>query len=140
MSTVLGALIAEAQRTGRLADLPEGHWIDGTFVPSISGAMMETFDPGTGLAFAQFSAGSDEDVDRAVRSARAALTGPWGRLRPAERGRILMHVAALIRQNADRLAVVESLDSGKQLVEARGDVAGAAAPAGGTLIARSAPS
>lgn len=127
MSGALRALVAEAQRTGRLAGLPDGHLVDGVFVPSFNGEMMETLDPGTGLAFAQFAAGSAEDVDRAVRSARAALTGPWGRLTPAERGRMLMRVAKLIRQNADRLAVVESLDSGKQLAEARGDVAGAAA-------------
>lgn len=127
MSPALGALVAEAQSTGRLSGLPEGHLVDGAFVPSLNGELMETMDPGTGLAFAKFAAGSEDDVDRAVRSARLALNGPWSRLIPAERGRMLMRVAMLIRQNADRLAVVESLDSGKQLAEARNDVAGAAA-------------
>jgi len=88
--------------------------------------MMETFDPGTGLAFARFAAGNADDVDVAVRSASAALCGRWHSMSPAERGRTLHRVADLIRTNAARLAVVETLDSGKRLVEALGDVAGAA--------------
>jgi acyl-CoA reductase-like NAD-dependent aldehyde dehydrogenase len=87
---------------------------------------METFDPGTGKAFASVAAGKASDVDIAVSAARAALYGPWGDIVPAERGRILACASALIRTNAGRLAVAEALDSGKRLVEAKGDVGGAA--------------
>ena len=45
-------LIAEAVRTGTLAGLPGGHFIDGRFVESASGRRMESFDPGRGKAFA----------------------------------------------------------------------------------------
>lgn len=125
--SALAALVQEAQRTGRIAGLPDRLFIDGRFVPAAGGAVMESFDPGTGAAFASFAAGSAADVDAAVRSAQAALCGDWRRLLPAERGRLLGRIAGRIRADADRLAVAESLDSGKRLSEAVGDVAGAAA-------------
>ena len=122
----MSAPLLEAQTTGTLAGLPAGHFIDGRFVASASGATMETLDPGTGCAFARFAAGDADDVDAAVAAARRALVGPWARIAPAERGRLLRRVGELITANAERLAVVESLDSGKRISEARGDVAGAA--------------
>ena len=126
MNAPLASLVAEALATGTLAGLPERHYIDGRAKASVSGRTMPTFDPGTGEAFAAFAAGDADDVDDAVRAAGAALAGPWRRTTPAERGRILMRAAQRIRANADRLAVVEALDSGKRLSEARGDAAGAA--------------
>jgi aldehyde dehydrogenase (NAD+) len=122
----LARWVQEATATGTLAGLPDEHFIDGRFVPSAAGGRMESFDPGTGRAFASFAAGDAEDVDAAVRAARRAMNGAWGSATPAERGRVLHRVAALIVEHADRLAVVESLDSGKRLCEARSDVAGAA--------------
>jgi aldehyde dehydrogenase (NAD+)/betaine-aldehyde dehydrogenase len=125
MGETLARLVAEAQATGRLADLPNRHMIGGQQRPSASGRRMETVDPGTERPFATFAAGDAEDVDAAVRAARRAFAA-WRRARPAERGRILQRAAELIRAEADRLAVVESLDSGKPLREAQGDVGGAA--------------
>jgi aldehyde dehydrogenase (NAD+) len=119
-------LTAEALATGTLAGLPDRHVIDGTTVPATSGRVLDVFDPGTGQVFAQVAAGDAADIDHAVDAARKALKGPWGRLAPAERGRILSRAATLIRAEAERLAVVETLDSGKRLAEAKGDVAGAA--------------
>jgi len=126
MNTELKALIDEAQTTGTLRGLPTRHFIDGAPQSAIGGAAMDTFDPGTGRVFASFAAGDKDDVDRAVASARRALSGPWSLVPPAERGRILHRAAELIRANAHRLAVVETLDSGKRLSEALGDVASAA--------------
>lgn len=117
-------LVEEARRSGTLAGLPSGHFIDGRFVASISGAKMESFDPGRGVPFATFAAGSAEDVARAVAAARAALSGPWSRLTPAARGEILMRASHLLRERAARFAVVETLDSGKLLAESEGDVGG----------------
>ena len=122
----LHALVHEARTTGTLASLPDKHMIAGVASASVGGARMETFDPGTGRAFASFAAGDADDVDLAVAAAQAALRGAWRDTTPAERGRVLHRVARLIRANADRLAVVECLDSGKRLHEAQGDVAGAA--------------
>ena len=127
MSAMLNDLVREAQSTGTLKGLPDRHFIAGGFVPAVHGGRMQTFDPGTARAFAEFAAGDAADVDAAVDAAQTALRGPWRALRPSERGRVLQRVAALIRANADSLAVVESLDSGKRLSEAQGDIAGAAA-------------
>ena len=127
MPLQLNALVHEAQTSGTLTGLPDCHLINGFLVPSENGDRMETIDPGTGKAFATFAAGAAADIDAAVAAAQAALTGPWRALTPAQRGRLLQHIAVLIRANAYRLAVAESLDSGKRLSEALGDVAGAAA-------------
>jgi acyl-CoA reductase-like NAD-dependent aldehyde dehydrogenase len=126
MTPSLRALADEALATGTLAGLPHQHFIDGRWTPSADGSQMDSVDPGTGRPFAAFAAGHSEDVDRAVHAARAALVGPWRRISPAERGRVLLRTAELIRDHAERLAVVETLDSGKRLSEALGDVAGAA--------------
>lgn len=114
--------VAEIKATGTLAGLPKGHFIDGKQVPAQSGAAMESYDPGSGRAFAQFAAGDAADVDLAVTSAKRALTGSWRDVTPGGRGNILRAAADLMRRHADRLAIVECLDSGKRLVEAQGDV------------------
>lgn len=126
MNEDLQRLAAEALSQGSLAGLPDGHFIDGTFVAARAGRSFESFDPGTGKPFAHFAAGDADDVADAVSSAERALAGPWGRMKPAERGRILTAAAAVIRANAHRLAVAESLDVGKPIGEALGDVMGAA--------------
>ncbi|MCB1477507.1 MAG: aldehyde dehydrogenase family protein [Rhodobiaceae bacterium] len=106
--------------------LPGGHFIAGKFTPSAGGVTMESFDAGRGAAFATFAAGTAEDIDRAVTSARQAFQTVWRDTAPAERGRILTRAAQMIRADAERIAIVESIDSGKPLNEARGDVNGAA--------------
>ncbi|HQU47791.1 MAG TPA: aldehyde dehydrogenase family protein [Casimicrobiaceae bacterium] len=113
-----------ARAGAAIASLPGGHYIDGRVEPGRE--RMPSFDPGTGEAFAEFAAGDGADVDRAVSAARVALDGPWRRASAAERGRVLMRAAALIRDHAERLALIETLDVGKPLRESRGDVAGAA--------------
>ena len=127
LSTQLNTLVHEAQATGTLAGLPNSHFINGAWRASLSGDRMLSVDPGTGEAFAEFAAGGADDVNAAVQAAQSALTGPWHQLTPAQRGQMLHRVAALIRTHANRLAVTETLDSGKRLSEALGDVAGAAA-------------
>ena len=115
-----------AAATGTLPDLPSGHFIDGGYTAASSRRVMESFDPGCAEPFAVFARGDAADVDAAVMSARYAFEGVWRNVPAAERGRILARAAALIRDDAARLAVVESLDSGKPLGEAEGDVRGAA--------------
>ncbi|HMA15721.1 MAG TPA: aldehyde dehydrogenase family protein [Kiloniellaceae bacterium] len=119
-------LAAVALRAGTLPDLPQGHFIDGGFRPAAAGGRMESFDPGRVAPFAAFARGDSDDVDAAVESARRAFETVWLDTPAADRGRILQRAAALIREEAARLAVVECLDSGKPLAEAKGDVRGAA--------------
>jgi acyl-CoA reductase-like NAD-dependent aldehyde dehydrogenase len=126
MNADLKLLVGEARSTGTISGLPDQHWINGCHSPSASGRRMEIADPGTGKAFASVAQGNAADADCAIHAARAALAGPWRSMVPAERGRLLARTSALIRANADRLAVAETLSSGKRLVEAQGDVGGAA--------------
>jgi aldehyde dehydrogenase (NAD+) len=126
MSQSTENLIAEYFQTGTLAGLPNQHFIDGTWVRSSSGEHMETFDAAMGRAFHSFAAGGQAEADLAVDAAHRALRGPWRQVTPSGRGKLLSCVADLIRQKHARLAVVESLDVGKPLQEAEGDIAGAA--------------
>jgi aldehyde dehydrogenase (NAD+)/betaine-aldehyde dehydrogenase len=119
------ALVAAYFATGTVAGLPNGHYIDGATIRAAGGAQMESFDPGTGKAFAAFAAGDAEDIERAITAAASGLQ-TWRAARPADRCRVLNRAACLIRERAALLAVVESLDSGKTLAEAEGDVASAA--------------
>ncbi|NKN38926.1 aldehyde dehydrogenase family protein [Agrobacterium sp. a22-2] len=125
MTVEADRLAAEYFDTGTLSGLPADHFIDGRWCPPVHGRTMETFDPGLGRAYHQFAAGDADDIAAAVDSAVRAGRD-WARTRPAGRGNILARAAALLREEAPRLAVIESLDSGKPLAEAEGDVAGAA--------------
>ena len=70
-------------------------------------------DPATESLIAQVAEGDAADIEAAVASAREAFEGPWGHLRAADRGQLLLKLAELIRQNQDALIELESLDSGK---------------------------
>jgi aldehyde dehydrogenase (NAD+) len=76
-------------------------------------------DPSTGEEICQVAEADAADVDKAVKAARAAFEGPWRKLRASERGRLLYRLADLIEANAEELARIESLDSGKPLSIAR---------------------
>ncbi len=119
-------LLERAYQSGTLEGLPDGHFIDGRFQPAQAGGRMESFDPGRAEPFATFAAGDAADVDQAVASARGAFEDVWRDTAPEARGRVLMRTAELIRANVSRLAVAETLDSGKPVGEAQGDVLGAA--------------
>src|SRR5690606_8913262 len=103
---------------------PDSHIIGGQAVASSD--RLECFDPGQARAFHAIAAGGSGEVDMAVAAAQHALAGKWSCMTPSARGAILLQAANLIRDAAPRLAVVESLDVGKTLPEAQGDVAGVA--------------
>ncbi|SAK78776.1 aldehyde dehydrogenase (acceptor) [Caballeronia hypogeia] len=88
--------------------------INGEFVPPGGGEYSTNLDPATEDPIARVAQGTSADVDRAVQAARAALK-PWNAIRAAERGRILMKLADLLRENQDELAALESLDAGKPI-------------------------
>ena len=83
------------------------------------GATLTTVNPATEQNIAEVAAGDAADIDRAVREARVALTGPWGLMSGADRGRIICRIAALLREQSERFALLESLDAGKPLAAAR---------------------
>jgi len=99
---------------------PRQLFIDGTWTEAASGKTFETPDPATGRPLAHVAEGDAEDIDRAVRAARRAFdSGPWGRITPSERGRIIWRIGDLILSHADELAQLESLDNGKPYAVAR---------------------
>jgi phenylacetaldehyde dehydrogenase len=100
-------------KTGKL--LINGKWVDAA-----SGKTFATYNPATGGVLANVAAGDKEDIDRAVKAARAAFeTGPWSKISPSERGKLLWKLADLLEKHAEEFAQLESLDNGKPLKIAR---------------------
>ena len=95
-------------------------YIDGRFVPAVSGATYVTENPATGRPLAEIALGDERDVDLAVAAARrAASSGAWSDKSPADRKRILIRFADLIDEHNDELAVTETLDAGKPISDVR---------------------
>jgi betaine-aldehyde dehydrogenase len=98
--------------------LPEQRlYIDGTFVDASSGETFDTINPATGQVIASIQHAGVEDVDRAVKSARAGFE-IWRATSGTERGRILRRAADLLRGRNEELARLEVLDTGKPIQEA----------------------
>jgi phenylacetaldehyde dehydrogenase len=94
--------------------------INGKWVEAASGKTFSTYNPATGEVLARVAEGDKEDIDRAVRAARAAFeTGPWSRLTASERGRLIWKIGDLVEKNLEELAELETLDNGKPLKVAR---------------------
>jgi aldehyde dehydrogenase (NAD+) len=87
--------------------------IDGKRVAPASGRYFDSLNPATEQSIARVAEADAADIDAAVRSARKALTGEWGRMRAADRGALLLKFADAIRGSQEELIRVESLDSGK---------------------------
>ena len=98
---------------------PRQLFINGQWTDAASGQTFDTPNPATGETLARVAEGDAEDIDRAVRAARAAFEGPWSRMTPSERGRIIWRIGDLILEHADELAQLESLDNGKPFAVAR---------------------
>ena len=93
--------------------------IDGEWVSSQSGARMDVINPSNGQVLVQESLGGAHEVDLAVQAARRAFeSGPWSRMRPAERTRLLLKLAEALEHNV-RLRTAELADG--HLCVLRGD-------------------
>jgi acyl-CoA reductase-like NAD-dependent aldehyde dehydrogenase len=97
---------------------PEGRaFIGGRLVPALDGQVFDDVSPIDGRVIAQVARGRAADVDAAVKAARAAFeNGPWRRMEPKDRKRILRRFAELVRADVDRLALLETRDVGKPIV------------------------
>src|SRR5277367_4736359 len=94
--------------------------INGKWVEAASGKTFATYNPATGEVLARVAEGDREDIDRAVKAARAAFeNGAWSRLTPSERGRMIWKLGDLLEENLEEFAELESLDNGKPLKIAR---------------------
>ncbi len=95
-------------------------YIDGKFVNAASGKTLPVYNPATGEVMAHVPEAESEDVDRAVRAARRAFDeGPWSKMSPSQRGRLISKLADLLEQHLEEFAEIESMDNGKPLAVAR---------------------
>src|SRR5215467_4819129 len=103
---------------------PRKLFIDGQWSDAASGKTFETPNPATGETLANVAEGDAEDINRAVSAAREAFeSGPWSRMTPSERGRLIWKIGDLILEHTEELAQLESLDNGKPVgVAAAADV------------------
>jgi aldehyde dehydrogenase (NAD+) len=98
-------------------------FIGGQQRASASGRTFPTLNPATGETICHVAEGDKADVDLAVQAARQALdSGPWSTMDAPDRGRLLFGLAELVEKQAADLAALESLNSGKILSDAQGDV------------------
>ena len=94
--------------------------IDGAWRDASDGKTFESASPATGEVWSVVPAATAEDVDRAVRAAHRAFTsGPWAKMLPFERGRLLRKLADLLTAKSEELGRIETTDSGKLLKETR---------------------
>jgi aldehyde dehydrogenase (NAD+) len=94
-------------------------YIGGKWTPSVDGKSFDTVNPATGKKLAAVTSATKKDVDRAVKSARKAYEGPWGRMPAKDRGKYLYRIARIVQERARELAVIESMDGGKPIRESR---------------------
>jgi acyl-CoA reductase-like NAD-dependent aldehyde dehydrogenase len=97
---------------------PEGRaFIGGRLVPARDGRTFDDVSPIDGRVICRVARGGPEDIDVAVASAREAFeSGVWRRMEPRARKRILLRFAELIRADVERLALLETLDVGKPII------------------------
>ena len=98
---------------------PRQLFINGQWTDAASGKTFETPNPATGDTLARVAEGDAEDINRAVRAARAAFTRSLEPDDPSERGRIIWRIGDLILEHVDELAQLESLDNGKPFAVAQ---------------------
>jgi phenylacetaldehyde dehydrogenase len=119
MATVLNMAPAE-NKVSDFVSKTRKMLINGKWVDAASGKTFPSYNPATGEVLAHVAEGDREDIDRAVKAARAAFeTGPWSKLTPSERGRLIWKLADLLEENLEEFAELETLDNGKPLTVAR---------------------
>jgi betaine-aldehyde dehydrogenase len=103
------------------------HFINGVACDSADGRVSDRISPSHRVLVSQAALGGQAETESAIRAARAAFDdGRWSRLSGKARATVLLHVADLIEANAERMALLETLESGKPISQSRGECAGAA--------------
>ncbi|MDQ5829195.1 MAG: aldehyde dehydrogenase family protein [Actinomycetota bacterium] len=99
-------------------------FIANEWTPTRNGQTFEAINPSTEEILTQVARGGPEDIDDAVAAAREAFEGPWRRVNPEERGRLLYRVARELEARINEFAELETLDTGKPLAHAHGEISG----------------
>ena len=123
MTTMTDLEAPEARDVRRLSedlDIRTKAFIDGEYVDAASGETFARINPATGIEIARVAACDTEDVERAVRGARTAFqSGVWRDAAPKQRKKVMLRLAGLMEEHADELALLETLDMGKPIRDAR---------------------
>src|SRR5438477_4277364 len=99
---------------------PRKMLINGQWVDAASGKTFPTYNPATGEVLTRVAEGDRDDIERAVRAARAAFeTGPWSKMTASGRGRLIWKLGDLLEQNLEEFAELKMIDNGKPLKVAR---------------------
>lgn len=110
----------ETRRPAFIDGKPKQLLIDGQHVDALSGKTFQSFSASTGELVAELALAGAEDVDRAVRAARAAFEGPWSRFKPAERQAVLLRLADLVDAEFQDLALLDVIEMGRPITAAMG--------------------
>src|SRR5438445_4054478 len=103
-------------------DREYGLFINGETTEAESGDVRDLFEPASGEPLGKASMAGEEDVDRAVDAARAALTGGWGKTPATERSRLLHALADAIAANGDELGELEARNVGKAISSVKAEL------------------
>ena len=103
------------------------HFINGEWRDSADGTTFERIAPSHGIVVSRNARGGEAEAEDAIKAARAAFdSGVWSRISGKARGEVLVRVADLIAANVERFALIETLETGKPITQARNEVSGAA--------------
>ncbi|HQX30221.1 MAG: aldehyde dehydrogenase family protein [Flavobacteriales bacterium] len=94
-------------------------FIGGKWVKPKSGKYFDTINPANEQKLARIAEANEADVDAAVKAARKAYEGPWGKMPASERAKYIYRIARLLQEKARHFAVVETMDGGKAIRESR---------------------
>ncbi len=109
-----------SRRTADFVTQAHRMYVNGRFVTAASGKAFPVYNPSTGDVITNVPEAEAEDVNRAVLAARRAFDdGPWTRMSPSERGRLLWKLGDLLEKHTDEFAEIESVDNGKPYAVAR---------------------
>ncbi|MGB2354834.1 MAG: aldehyde dehydrogenase family protein [Planktomarina sp.] len=118
-----------SDQTATMPDQPyqARHFIDGKIIDSADGRTSDRISPSHGVLASQAALGTAKETEAAISAARRAFDdGRWSQLSGKDRATVLNKVADLIEANEERLAVLETLESGKPISQSRGECGGAA--------------
>jgi betaine-aldehyde dehydrogenase len=103
------------------------HLIDGVWRDSADGAVSERLSPSHGVVVSRAAKGGKAETEAGITAARTAFDDRrWSGLSGKARAAVLLKTADLIAANAERMALLETLESGKPITQARGEISGAA--------------
>jgi phenylacetaldehyde dehydrogenase len=117
----MAVAVSGDQRADAFVGAQHNLLIDGEWVPAASGKTFDTINPATEEKLAEVAHGEAEDIDRAIKAARKAFAdgSAWRTMNASDRGRLIWKISELIMDNADELAMLDSLDNGKPFKVAR---------------------